>query len=163
MVIKHLLPILGILGIGTGVGGLLLPQTAAQSTVFLLEGIALVCLLIYFAGNWRRLKTFSGSRSTRLGFNGILAILLMAGILTIGIWNTAIAMALWLGGLSYAPDSQRANYLFFLKPVIAAFLAIAILGDDLSWMQGLAIFAICFCVALEYVWTQARQGSKVAA
>ncbi|MYF25239.1 MAG: hypothetical protein F4090_04225 [Nitrospira sp. SB0672_bin_25] len=83
MVIKHLLPILGILGVGTGVGGLLLPQTAAQSTVFLLEGIALACLVIYFAGNWKRLKTFSGSRSTRLGFNGILAVLLMAGILTI--------------------------------------------------------------------------------
>lgn len=64
-------------------GGLLLPQTTAQSTIFLLEGIALVCLVIYFAGNWTRLKTFSGSRSTRLGFNGILAILLMAGILTI--------------------------------------------------------------------------------
>ena len=83
MVIKHLLPILGILGIGAGVGGLLLPQTTAQSTIFLLEGIALVCLVIYFAGNWTRLKTFSGSRSTRLGFNGILSILLMAGILTI--------------------------------------------------------------------------------
>ena len=82
----------------------------------------------------------------------------IAGILTIGIWNTAIAMALWMAGLSYAPDSQRANYLFFLKPVIAAFLAIAILGDDLSWMQGLAIFAICFCVGLEYVWTQSRLG-----
>ncbi len=79
MVIKHLLPILGILGVGAGIGGLLLPQ----STAFLLEGIALVCLVIYFAGNWTRLKTFSGSRSTRLGFNGILAILLMAGILTI--------------------------------------------------------------------------------
>ncbi len=83
MVIKHLLPILGILGVGTGIGGLLLPQTAAPSTAFLLEGIALVCLVIYFAGNWTRLKTFSGSRSTRLGFNGVLAILLMAGILTI--------------------------------------------------------------------------------
>ncbi|MCY4131140.1 MAG: Gldg family protein [Nitrospira sp.] len=83
MVIKHLLPILGILGVGTGIGGLLLPQTTAQSTAFLLEGIALVCLVIYFAGNWTRLKTFSGSRSTRLGFNGMLAILLMAGILTI--------------------------------------------------------------------------------
>jgi len=83
MVIKHLLPILGILGVGTGIGGLLLPQTTPQSTAFLLEGIALVCLVIYFAGNWTRLKTFSGSRSTRLGFNGMLAILLMAGILTI--------------------------------------------------------------------------------
>ncbi len=83
MVIKHLLPILGVLGVSTGIGGLLLPQTAAQSTVFLLEGLALACLVIYFAGNWTRLKTFSGSRSTKLGFNGIMAILLMAGILTI--------------------------------------------------------------------------------
>ena len=78
------------------------------------------------------------------------------GILTIGVWNTAIAMALWLWGLSAAPDPQRANYLFFLKPVIAAFLAMAILGDSLSWLQALAIFAICFCVGLEYVWTRAR-------
>ena len=87
----------------------------------------------------------------------------IAGILTIGIWNTAIAMALWMAGLSYAPDSQRASYLFFLKPVIAAFLAIAILGDALSWMQGLAIFAICFCVGLEYVWTQSRLGKAETA
>lgn len=81
----------------------------------------------------------------------------IAGILTIGLWNTAMAMTLWLAGLSYAPDPQRANYLFFLKPVIAAILAVVILGDSLSWMQGLAIFAICFCVALEYVWTQSRR------
>ncbi|MEL6997722.1 MAG: DMT family transporter [Pseudomonadota bacterium] len=79
------------------------------------------------------------------------------GILTIGAWNTCIAMALWLWGLSAAPDPQRANYLFFLKPVIAAFLAIWILGNPLSLLQGLAIFAICFCVAMEYVWTERRK------
>ena len=85
MVIKHLLPVLGMLGVGLGLGGLVLSQTDANrpSTIFLLEGIALLCLIVYFAGNWTRLKTFSGSRSTRLGLNGILAILLMAGILTI--------------------------------------------------------------------------------
>ena len=85
MVIKHLLPVLGMLGVGLGLGGLILSQTDANrpSTIFLLEGIALLCLIVYFAGNWTRLKTFSGSRSTRLGLNGILAILLMAGILTI--------------------------------------------------------------------------------
>lgn len=75
-------------------------------------------------------------------------------ILTIGVWNTCIAMALWLWGLSAAPDPQRANYLFFLKPVIAALLAVAILGNPLSWLQGFAIFAICFCVGIEYVWTR---------
>ena len=76
------------------------------------------------------------------------------GILTIGVWNTSIAMALWLWGLSAAPDPQRANYLFFLKPVIAAFLALLILGDSLTMLQVFAIFAICFCVAIEYVWTR---------
>ncbi len=87
----------------------------------------------------------------------------IAGILTIGIWNTAMAMTLWLAGLSFAPDPQRANYLFFLKPVIAAVLAVFILGDSLTWMQGLAIFAICFCVALEYVWTQSLKPARQAA
>ena len=76
------------------------------------------------------------------------------GILTIGVWNTAIGMAVWLAGLAAAPDPQRANYLFFLKPVIAAFLAVVFLGDALTTLQVLAIFAICFCVAMEYVWTQ---------
>ena len=85
MGIKHLLPVLGMLGVGLGVGGLVLSQFDANrpSTIFLLEGFALLCLMVYFAGNWKRLKTFSGSRGTRLGLNGILAILLMAGILTI--------------------------------------------------------------------------------
>jgi drug/metabolite transporter (DMT)-like permease len=87
----------------------------------------------------------------------------IAGILTIGIWNTAMAMTLWLAGLSFAPDAQRANYLFFLKPVIAAFLAVIFLGDQLTWMQGLAIFAICFCVALEYIWTERLRQARPAA
>lgn len=78
----------------------------------------------------------------------------VAGILTIGIWNTCIGFALWIWGISAAPDSQRANYLFFLKPVIAACLAVVILGDPLSALQVAAIFAICFCVGLEVVWTE---------
>lgn len=87
------------------------------------------------------------------------------GIFTIGIWNTTIAMILWLAGLSFAPDLVRANYMFFLKPVIAAFLAVAIIGDSLSLMQGLAIFAILFCVGMEYVWTSrvAKAASRRAA
>ncbi|QIE56991.1 DMT family transporter [Pikeienuella piscinae] len=82
----------------------------------------------------------------------------VAGILTIGLWNTAIAMSAWLAGLAAAPDGQRANYLFFLKPVIAAFLAVAILGDQLTLLQVLAILAICLCVGVEYLWTRARGG-----
>ncbi|MEM9098889.1 MAG: DMT family transporter [Pseudomonadota bacterium] len=85
----------------------------------------------------------------------------IAGIITIGVWNTCIGFAVWLAGLAAAPDSQRANYIFFLKPVIAAFLAVAILGDTLSVLQILAILAICFCVLLEYVWTS--RNAKAAA
>lgn len=81
----------------------------------------------------------------------------IAGIVTIGVWNTAIAMAVWMAGLAAAPDGQRANYMFFLKPVIAALLAIAILGEPLSALQVLAIAAICSCVALEYYWTTRRE------
>lgn len=81
----------------------------------------------------------------------------IAGIVTIGVWNTAIAMAVWMAGLAAAPDGQRANYMFFLKPVIAALLAIAILGEPLSALQALAIGAICLCVALEYYWTTRRE------
>ncbi|MEM7237563.1 MAG: DMT family transporter [Pseudomonadota bacterium] len=77
----------------------------------------------------------------------------IAGIMTIGVWNTCIGFAVWLAGLAAAPDTQRANYIFFLKPVIAAFLAVLILGDPLSLLQILAIAAICFCVGLEYIWT----------
>ncbi len=83
----------------------------------------------------------------------------IAGILTIGIWNTAIAMMVWLWGMAVAPDLARANYLFFLKPVVAAVLAVAILGDVITWLQGLAIFAICFCVVLEVLWTERRRAA----
>ena len=86
----------------------------------------------------------------------------VSAILTIGIWNTCIGFALWVWGVSAAPDSQRANYLFFLKPVIAALLAVVILGDVLTLFQILAIFAICFCVCLEYIWTM-RRNAKLGA
>ena len=85
MAVNHLVSILGIVGTGLGLGGLVFSQInpGRPSTTMLLEGMALLCLTVYLAGNWKRLKTFSGSRSTRLGLNNILAIVLMAGILTL--------------------------------------------------------------------------------
>lgn len=85
MALNHLLPILGTAGVGMGLGGMVLSQLDPNrhSTVLALEGLGLLCLFVYFVGNWNRLKTFSGRRSTRLGFNGILSILLMTGILVI--------------------------------------------------------------------------------
>lgn len=75
-------------------------------------------------------------------------------ILTLGIWNTCIGFILWLWGLSAAPDIGRANYLFFLKPVIAATLAFFILNTNISAFQLLAILMICGCVLVEVFYDQ---------
>lgn len=70
-------------------------------------------------------------------------------IITLGIWNTCIGFILWLWGLNHVPDPQRGNYLFFLKPVIAAVLAIFILGDTLTMPQIIAILSITGFVLAE--------------
>ncbi len=76
----------------------------------------------------------------------------VAALLTLGLWNTTITQFLWIGGLADVPDITRGSYLFFLKPVIAACLAVMILGQNLTTWQVLAIVAICTCVALEAAW-----------
>ena len=70
-------------------------------------------------------------------------------LLVLGIWNTCIGFILWLWGISNAPDISRANYLFFLKPVIAALLAWIILSNTISRLQILAILMVTGFVALE--------------
>lgn len=73
-------------------------------------------------------------------------------LLTIGLYNTTLTQWLWLGGLAAVPDITRGMYLFFLKPVIAACLAIWILSQPVTWLQWLAIAVICGAVALEAAW-----------
>ena len=55
-------------------------------------------------------------------------------------------------------------YLFFLKPVMAAFLAMVFLGQDLSLYEALAIALICGGIALEMLWGGAfrRQAERTA-
>ena len=48
----------------------------------------------------------------------------------------------------------RANYLFFLKPVIAALLALAILGSSITAVQVAAIVVVCGCVLVEIFYDQ---------
>jgi drug/metabolite transporter (DMT)-like permease len=76
----------------------------------------------------------------------------VAALLTIGFFNTTITQWFWLGGLAAAPDITRAAYLFFLKPVIAALLALWILQQPVSPMEWLAIVIICGAVAFEALW-----------
>ncbi|MEP3523926.1 MAG: DMT family transporter [Hyphomicrobiales bacterium] len=75
-------------------------------------------------------------------------------ILVLGLWNTTITQILWFGGLAAAPDITRASYLFFLKPVVAAFLAILFLSDHPTLLQGLAILLVTGCVFVELLWSR---------
>jgi len=76
----------------------------------------------------------------------------IAWILVLAFWNTTITQFLWIGGLSAASDITRASYLFFLKPIIAAVLAIAFLGTSLSLLQAIAIVVVAGSVLIEIYW-----------
>ena len=84
-------------------------------------------------------------------------------LLILGFWNTTITQICWLGGLAAVPDITRGSYLFFLKPVITAALAILFLGTAISGMQILAIAVICGAVALEFIWAQRIAAQTTAA
>ncbi len=82
----------------------------------------------------------------------------VAALLTIALWNTTITQFLWIGGLAAVPDITRGSYLFFLKPVIAAFLAVVFLGQNLTAWQILAILVICLSVLVEASWDRLKLG-----
>ena len=73
-------------------------------------------------------------------------------IIVLALYNTTITQWLWIGGLAAAPDITRAIYLFFLKPVLAALLAVYFLGTTLTIWQIAAIAVICGAVAAEAFW-----------
>lgn len=73
----------------------------------------------------------------------------LASLLTLAMWNTTIAQFFWIGGLAAVPDITRGSYLFFLKPVIAALLAIVFLDQSLTPWQSMAIAVICLSVFME--------------
>jgi len=73
-------------------------------------------------------------------------------IMILAFWNTTVSQFLWLGGLAVAPDITRASYLFYLKPIIAAALAIMILNNDISLLQVFAILVVTGSVLVEIFW-----------
>jgi drug/metabolite transporter (DMT)-like permease len=89
-------------------------------------------------GRWVEFWNFSN-----LAFTAII------GIIVLALYNTTLTQWLWIGGLAAVPDITRGSYLFFLKPVMAAFLSITFLGISLSIWQILAILIICIAVANE--------------
>ena len=78
---------LGTVGAGLAAGGLVAYTLAPDKLwlVTLCEGLALVCLAVFFVARFETLKAFSASRSTRLGANSLLMVLLFAAI--VGILN----------------------------------------------------------------------------
>lgn len=83
-----------------------------------------------------------------------------ASLLTLGVWNTTITQVLWIGGLAAAADMTRAGYIFFLKPVIAACLAIVILNESLSVLQAFAIVVVTGSVIFELFWPKISAWGK---
>ena len=85
MEITRLIPILGIVGGVLAVIGLLLPLFVQEAAwiVTALEVMAILCLGLYLVTHFQSLKTFSARRSTRLGFNSILGVILAAAIVVI--------------------------------------------------------------------------------
>ena len=75
----------------------------------------------------------------------------IASLLTISLYNTTITQFLWIGGLAAVPDITRGSYLFFLKPVLAACLAVLFLSQTLTTWQILAIAVICASVFVESI------------
>lgn len=73
----------------------------------------------------------------------------LASLLTLALWNTTITQFFWIGGLAAVPDITRGSYLFFFKPVIAAFLAVIFLGQHITTWQMMAIVVICASVLVE--------------
>ncbi|PWE32447.1 EamA family transporter [Maritimibacter sp. 55A14] len=77
-------------------------------------------------------------------------------LIVLALWNTTITQLMWFGGLSAAPDITRASYLFFLKPVIAAGLAVVVLASYPTPLQIVAIVLVTSCVLVELYWPRLR-------
>ena len=77
-------------------------------------------------------------------------------LIILALWNTTLTQLMWFGGLSSAPDITRASYLFFLKPVIAAVLAVVFLASFPTLLQVVAIVLVTGCVGVEIYWPRLR-------
>jgi drug/metabolite transporter (DMT)-like permease len=113
----------------------------------MLGGIGLWVLVGFAFDVWALPQRLAELPATGLGY-----------LLVIAFWNTTITQFLWIGGLAAVPDITRGSYLFFLKPVIAALLAVWILDQGITWVQMLAIAVVCASVFGEII--LARQPAK---
>ena len=85
MEIGRLLPALGVTGVILALTGLIVPFFFPQlnwvTTVS--ETLALLCFITLFVFHFQRIKQFSQQRSTRLGLNSVIAVILVGAIVVI--------------------------------------------------------------------------------
>ena len=76
---------LGVMGSLLALAGMISYQLAPEHLwiVTTLEGLALVCLILFFVAHANALKAVSSRRSTKMGVNSLLMVLLLIGILSI--------------------------------------------------------------------------------
>ncbi len=76
---------LGLIGVLLGIGGMIAYSLRPDWlwAVTIAEGAALLSLVLFFVLHFETVKAFSGRRSTKMGLNSILMILLFSGILVI--------------------------------------------------------------------------------
>src|SRR5262245_12525358 len=76
---------LGVIGTSLAVAGLLAYHFAPEHLwiVTVVEGLALVCLILFFISHAQAVRALSSRRSTRMGANTLLMVLLFIGILSI--------------------------------------------------------------------------------
>ncbi|NGZ97899.1 MAG: hypothetical protein CV089_17545, partial [Nitrospira sp. WS110] len=76
---------LGLIGILLGIGGMVAYSLRPDWlwAVTIAEGAALLSLVLFFVLHFETVKAFSGRRSTKMGLNSVLMILLFSGILVI--------------------------------------------------------------------------------
>ena len=76
---------LGVIGLVLAVAGAIVYSLALEKLwlVTLLEGSALLCLILFFVVHFSGLKAFSTRRSMRMGANSLLMILLFVSILAV--------------------------------------------------------------------------------
>ncbi len=76
---------LGILGTGLAVAGMIAYSLRPDLlwAVTITESLALVCLILFFVFHFEAVKAFSARRSTRMGVNSLLMVLLFSAILII--------------------------------------------------------------------------------
>lgn len=123
--------------------------------------ITTLAITIGAIGLWVGVGTFWGQWVNPLSLTEKSTVAIWS-LIVLGFWNTTITQLLWLGGLAAASDMTRASYLFFLKPVIAAGLAVVFLGDSPTWLQIAAIIVVSSSVFFEVFWPQRQPTTKLS-